>query len=485
MEIAYPVIMITNDGVHNASTSARPRSTRQSQTEPPRVATAHTMSEEWDHIETGEAVEGGVGVRTSQRDGMFQVQFAVHASVTEPKRLRFNCEFLFDTSGSMQGRGIDGIKEILRTVEHVAKTKLTNHKFHGEICTFNKDAQVVEEASAPELLAEWPASKTEAISNRLFASGGTNIDAAIALGSNRMRDFSRKFDASILVLATDGQPTAGTIFDADELRARFEDTRGDLRHYILPLAMGTFPSESFLRTLAAKETFVSVAYDIETVPDALFDGLRLFNEALALFDVSFKVLRDKSLVFETALNKGFVTSRREVVSVELDFAFQPGDVVSVQYPGGEETFTLANDMETREDIWNEIKALEKFEEEVEKIKTKAASMGFKEAAAAVKEFSEALPVHERTRSVNERLIAVHRSLTQASEIPVVKRTIEDVSATIDDTCDEPKYRSVGVDYDSEESTYRSLGACDSEKRRVHPPRGSGLLWEACISQSAF
>jgi uncharacterized protein YegL len=444
------------------------------------------MSEEWDVVETGESVSAGVGVRTSSRLGKFHTSFAVHVDCERSAKgrgLKIQCEIFLDTSGSMQGAGIRGLKEVVRTLAHVAETQLTQNEFAGSISTFASGATVMPETPEPELLATLRASKTDAISARLFASGGTNVDEALKLGSRRMRDFSRKFDASILVIATDGQPTMGAIFDASELRARFDAERQDMRHYIVPLAMGLAPSQSFLSTLASNETFVSVASDIEAVPDALFSALRLFNDALALFDVSLEVVRGGRVVFEATLNKGFVTSRREVVSFEVEFAFEPGDVVSVTYPGGQDAVTLAEDMETRADIWKELDTIGQFEAEIEKIRVGTASMGFKAAAVAVRQFSEALPADVRTRSLNERAQAVYRSLSLASELPVVKRAYEDTSAT--------RYRSLcgggaGVDGESdEETTLRSIARGGSAPQRAHPPRGSELIWKACLSQSAF
>ena len=461
------------------------------------------MNDEFVQVPTGDNDQNGVGVRTTEDSTGIRVHLAVRArDLVVARQLKIHCAFLMDTSGSMRGPGVDALHEVMHTAAHVARTKLTQHEFHGTVTTFNSDARVVEQAAAPEPIANWSDKKTKAISEQLFASGGTNIEEALQVGTRLMRDFGSGFDASVAILLTDGHPTVGKKFTDWELRKDFEQAREDRRHYILSLAMGHCPSAAFLRGLAGGETFVAHATEIEHVPDALFDGLRAFNEAIALFDVHVEVRRDGAVVLKTVVNKGFVTSRRDVVSLDLDFVFKEGDQINVTYPGGgEETVVVRSEMETREDIWRELDSMREFEDKVEEIKLETATLGFKAAADAVRQFSDSIPVPMRHRSVVNRADVVFRSLSAAPDIPVVKRAIAFNTsggckrAAGGDTDDTPRYRSldggvVPFDCDStdgldgEAPMIRSLGGGDEEYRTT-PPRGQDLIWEATMSQSAF
>ena len=454
------------------------------------------MTEDFVIIQTGEDAKSGVGAKTTQSGEALRLSLAIKTDDSLLADTKLSClvTLVMDLSGSMQGSGEKSLKEAVRTLKHVANTKLTRHAFDGTAIGFASEARVMAGASSPIPLRDWDEKVTDRISDQIFASGGTNMDAALHLGAQHIKDFSKGHDASVIVLMTDGQPTVGSFFDAGVLRARFNLQREERREYVLPLAMGTCPSADFLKTLTGGETFVGLATELEQVPDALASGLSMFNEALGLFDVEVDVRRDGDVVMKTTVNKGFVTPRHDTVTVDLNFDFKVGDEVTVTYPGGIDTVVVKEDMESRPEIWKELATAKQFEEKVEEIKM--SGLGFKAAAEALRHFSSVSePVN---RSLSERTNAVFRSLSTAPEPPSVKRAafewgttrgcVQKETGTFASLVDEgsPVFRSLGGIPDDDGPEYRSLGrAVGDEVFYEAKTGGQDLQWAAIASQAKF
>ena len=452
-------------------------------------------------IQTGEDAKSGVGAKTTRSEEALKLSLAIKTddSLLADTKLSFLVTLVMDLSGSMHGKGEKSLKEAVRTLKHVATTKLTRHAFDGTAIGFASEARVLAGASSPIPLRDWDEKVTDKISEQIFASGGTNMDDALYVGEQHTKDFSKGHDASVLVLMTDGQPTVGSVFDAETLRSLFVLRREQRREYILPLAMGTCPSADFLKTLTGGETFVGLATELEQVPDALASGLSMFNEALGLFDVEVEVRREGDVVVKTTVNKGFVTPRHDTVTVDLNFDFRVGDEVTVTYPGGIDVVVVEEDMETRPEIWKELATAKQFEEKVEEIKM--SGLGFKAAAEALRSFSSVSePVN---RSLSERTNAVFRSLSTAPDPPAIKRAAVEIgftrgcvqksadAGTFESLVDEgsPVFRSLGCmpDDDDEGAQYRSLPGCAVGDQVTFEAKtgGSELQWAALASQARF
>jgi len=464
-------------------------------------------------IQTGVDAKSGVASKCTR--SLLLPCIRVHLAIKtredlEKELLSILVTLVMDLSGSMQGDGETSEKEALRTIQNVARTKLTNHAFFGTAIGFSSDARLLAGANAPIALKDFDKKVTDELSSQIFASGGTNMDAALELASQHVKHFQKGHDASVVVLMTDGQPTLGSIFDAATLRSRFESSREERREYIVPLAMGRMatmrgqrPAE-FLSTLAGGETFVCNASELEQVPDALAKGLAMFNEALCLFDVEVEVRRAGEVVWKTVLNKGFVTPRHDTVLVDLDFQFEPQDELTVVYPGGVDTILVQEGQETGSEIWKEVATAKVFEEKLEEIKM--SGLGLKAGAEALRNFTAASdPVH---RSLSARTNTMYRALSTAPEPPASKRAAvgaQTRSVQRFNGSEQGTFRSLVAEKshaqyrsmvgpvgpyasDEEDLHYRSTGGGSSGEVQFeakHAPPDTSLEWEALVSQSGF
>lgn len=457
-------------------------------------------------IQTGEDAKSGVGAKTSRSGEALKLSLAIKTDDTllGDTKLSFLVTLVMDLSGSMQGKGETSLKEAIRTIQRVATTKLTRHAYEGTAIGFASEARVLAGASSPIPLKDWDKKVTDQISDQIFALGGTNFDAALTLGAEHIKAFSKGHHASVLVVMTDGRPTVGPVFDAETLRSRFVQQREDRREYIATLAMGSGtsgegPTADFMKTLTGGETFVGLATELEQVPDALSSGLAMFNEALGLFDVHVEVRRDGDVVLKTTVNKGFVTPRHDTVTVDLNFDFKVGDEVTVTYPGGIDTIIVKEDMETRPEIWKELATDKQFDAKIDEIKM--SGLGFKEAAEAWRNFSAVSePVH---RSLSERTKAYYRSLSTTPDPPSIKRSAVEIGftrgcvqksdyvGTFESLVDEVSspHRSLGVipGNDDDVPTYRSLSSDPVGDQVVYEAKSGvrALQWEALSSQATF
>lgn len=362
----------------------------------------------------------GVGMRSVREDGHMSLSLVVQAVMDGedgethdiPKRspngdgtgMNMHVIVVADGSSSMYPHGVTGNHNLMRELPIIAQTSLKNHVFNGSVMTFSSHARVVQGAATPEPIKDWSKEKVAMIQGQIVASGQTNIDEAMAVATKHAKDFSRSQDVTIIMLATDGQPTAGRLMRAEELKERLAAETEGLRCFVVPLAMGPEPDVRFMKALAGEHTMVGYCQSVEKVAEAVTSNLCRFNEVLDLFDVKIKVVRDGQIVHEETQNCGFVTPRNYTAAVNPRFAFLPGDVITLTHPGGTDMVTVPGEPgETRSDIWKELKANDDFRKEMDKISAETKGMGVEAKLQRVQAYAASQPVH-------------HRSLTQRSEM---------------------------------------------------------------------
>lgn len=382
----------------------------------------------------------GVGLRAVRENGHMSLSLVVQAVVDGedgethdiPKRspnndgkgMDMHVIVVADCSSSMYPHGLNGNHNLMRELPIIAKTSLQNHVFNGSVMTFASHARVVKGAATPERIQDWSKEKVAMIQDQIHASGQTNIDEALSVAVAHAKAFSRSHFVTAILFATDGQPTCGGLLNAKALKERLEAETEGLRVFLVPLAMGSEPDVEFMKALAGEHTMVGYCQNVENVAEAVTSNLRLLNEVLDLFDVKLKVVRDGEIVHEETINRGFVTPRNYTAAVNPQFAFLPGDVITLTHPGGTDIVTVPDEPgETRPDIWKELKANDDFRKEMDKISAETKGMGVDAKLQRVQAYAAA---HA----------SAHRSLTQRSEMAY--RSLSAAAAK-----ERPKHASVG------------------------------------------
>ncbi|KAK1800039.1 hypothetical protein P4O66_006546, partial [Electrophorus voltai] len=128
--------------------------------------------------------------------------FVHYFAPTDIQRIPKNVVFIIDKSGSMRGQKI--IQTRLAMLKILGD--LTGDDYFGLI-TFDSQVQDWK----PELLQATERNLDEAKTfvNMIKARGGTDIDSAVLAGVEVINSHPRQGSASILILLTDGDPTAG------------------------------------------------------------------------------------------------------------------------------------------------------------------------------------------------------------------------------------------------------------------------------------
>uniref|UniRef100_A0A4W4E269 Inter-alpha-trypsin inhibitor heavy chain H3-like n=1 Tax=Electrophorus electricus TaxID=8005 RepID=A0A4W4E269_ELEEL len=128
--------------------------------------------------------------------------FVHYFAPTDIQRIPKNVVFVIDKSGSMRGQKI--IQTRLAMLKILGD--LTGDDYFGLI-TFDSQVQDWK----PELLQATERNLDEAKTfvNMIKARGGTDIDSAVLAGVEVINSHPRQGSASILILLTDGDPTAG------------------------------------------------------------------------------------------------------------------------------------------------------------------------------------------------------------------------------------------------------------------------------------
>lgn len=172
-------------------------------------------------------------------DGFFLLVVEPRQDVDSSEIVPKYFTFVLDTSGSMDGRKLAQAKEAASFfVEHL------NDQDRFNVVRFDSWAESL--FRSPEEVSRQTTSAALRFVRDLYASGGTNLDAALqsAFSARIERGFAR-----IVVLLTDGQPTAG-VTDPERILANMRRANtADAR--LFTFGVGADVNADLLRALAA------------------------------------------------------------------------------------------------------------------------------------------------------------------------------------------------------------------------------------------
>ena len=211
--------------------------------------------------------------------------------------------FVVDVSGSMGGEKIMQARESLKAII----PQLNNEdyigivKFDGTVSAWQNDVVSVEEFHA------------EAINyvTQLEAGGSTNLNDAVITGVNILKRSSSSTHSRILVLLTDGQPTAGEV-NTDRIIQNSISVVGDSGVSINCLGFGFDLDYNLLERLAINNN--GIVHRIYTGQDATEQLQGFYQEVTAplLAQISFDYPLE-IIEFVTAINFPYLFSGGEIV----------------------------------------------------------------------------------------------------------------------------------------------------------------------------
>ena len=147
-------------------------------------------------------------VNHDNKVGLFQAEdgyFTHYFSPTELKPLGKNIVFVIDISGSMTGRKIEQTREAMLAVLLQLREgdffKIV--LFHTDLEYWPKDSDDMVAVSSDSV-----ESASKFVRERLISGGGTNLNEGLMKGCDVLRELDAD-NGNMIVLLTDGQPTAG------------------------------------------------------------------------------------------------------------------------------------------------------------------------------------------------------------------------------------------------------------------------------------
>jgi MYXO-CTERM domain-containing protein len=200
-------------------------------------------------------------------DGFFLLVVEPRQDVTEGEAVAKDFTFVVDTSGSMDGYKMTQAIEATRTF--VAGL---NARDRFDLVTFSDDAyRLFGEQRVADAASRGTASRH---ADSLYASGGTNIDAAVRAALDSRFDPER---ARFVVLLTDGMPTVGETNTEALRRNVLRANENDVRLFAFGVGDELEVDFPFLRALATENrgdaTLVSPHADIAGLLKAFFDRI--------------------------------------------------------------------------------------------------------------------------------------------------------------------------------------------------------------------
>ncbi|MDP6155192.1 MAG: VWA domain-containing protein [Candidatus Thermoplasmatota archaeon] len=185
-------------------------------------------------------LEGDVTVHNDGDGGYFLLRFSPSANALQEAPVPKHIIFVIDRSGSMSGNKINQVKEAF---EYVVNDLPADDKFN--ILTFSTGV----EQYKPEIISASRENKQQAVNfiNNIGASGSTNFNQA-ALDGLELLGNQGDSHIPIVVLLTDGQPTAG---ETDSTRLRNNIVNANTAHSsVFCLGFGSDVDFDFLRAIS-------------------------------------------------------------------------------------------------------------------------------------------------------------------------------------------------------------------------------------------
>jgi len=186
------------------------------------------------------ALEGDVTVHNDGDGGYFLLRFSPSANALQEAPVPKHIIFVIDRSGSMSGKKISQVKDAF---EYVVNDLPADDKFN--ILTFSTSV----EQYKPEIIPASSQNKQQAVNfiNNIGASGSTNFNQA-AWDALELLGDQGDSHIPIVVLLTDGQPTAG---ETDSTRIRNNIVTANTAHSsVFCLGFGSDLDFDFLRAIS-------------------------------------------------------------------------------------------------------------------------------------------------------------------------------------------------------------------------------------------
>ncbi|MHB1456066.1 MAG: VIT and vWA domain-containing protein [Armatimonadota bacterium] len=182
-----------------------------------------------------------------------------------------NVVFVLDRTGSMAGEKIVQAKAALK---YCLNSLRPQDKFN--VISFNESPDVVWDGAGESLVAASKANVTKALEyvDRIDASGGTNLNAAIIKGLKLFGSSTRKGDPNFMVLITDGVPTVGEQnIEAILKNAKEEKSNARVFSFGVGYDVNTHLLDLLTEQTGGKPEYVLPDEDIEAIVSSFFNSV--------------------------------------------------------------------------------------------------------------------------------------------------------------------------------------------------------------------